>query len=143
MKTGLFILITFHGLFHLAGFSRAFDLEAMIQLTQSISKPNGILWLFSAVIFVLTALLFVLKKDSWWMISAFGIVLSQYLVFTNWHDAKFGTIANIIILLAVISGYGRWAFRKKYKTEVITYLGQAISSPDSLDGFDFTSFLHA
>ena len=28
MKTGLFILITFHGLFHLAGFSRAFDLEA-------------------------------------------------------------------------------------------------------------------
>ena len=132
MKTVLTTLIIFHGLIHLAGFSRAFNLEAMNHITQRISKANGILWLAAAVLFIVTALLFFLNKQQWWMLSVFAILLSQYLLFTSWHDAKFGTIANIIILVATITGYGTWAFSNKYKNEVTAYLKQAVSIPDSV-----------
>lgn len=132
MKTVLSTLIIIHGLIHLAGFSRAFDLEAINQLTQNISRINGIFWLAAAVCFIITALLFFLNKQQWWMLSVFAILLSQYLLFTSWHDTKFGTIANIIILVATITGYGTWAFSNKYKNEVTNYLNQAVSVPDSV-----------
>ena len=132
MKPLFTTLIIFHGLVHLAGFSKAFNLEAMNQITENISKANGTLWLVVASLFIITALLFLLNRDSWWMVSLCAIVLSQYLVFTSWHDAKWGTIANIIILAATVTGYGTSNFIKRYKNEVATYLDRSAFIPDAL-----------
>jgi hypothetical protein len=47
-----------------------------------------------------TALL--LKQHWWWAAGLLAVVISQALIIMNWQDAKFGTIANIIILGGII-----------------------------------------
>ncbi len=132
MKLILLVLIIIHGLIHLLGFAKAFNLGAVNQLSQNISRTNGMLWLIATILFITTAILFFLEKDWWWVISAFAIIISQYLIFKSWHDAKFGTITNVIVLIAAIIGYGTWSFSHKYKNEVTRHLEKITSVPNSL-----------
>lgn len=132
MRIIFLILVIFHGLIHLLGFVKAFHLASVYQLSQHISKAHGILWLASAILFIVTALLFFLKNNTWWIPSAVAILLSQYLIFTSWQDAKYGTIANMIILIAAIMGYGSWRFNSTYGKEVKTGLKQTATAPESL-----------
>ena len=47
-------IIGLHGLIHLLGFVKAFDLGEIRELTQPVSRTMGILWLLSASPFVAT-----------------------------------------------------------------------------------------
>lgn len=132
LKTIFLLIIIFHGLIHLLGFTKAFNLAAVSQLHQNISKTNGTLWLIAAILFVAAALLFLLKNSSWWIVAAPAIIISQYLIITSWQDAKFGTIANLIILLAAIIDYGAWSFNNKYESEVRAGLQQTSATPVAL-----------
>lgn len=132
MKILFTLLIVFHGLIHLLGFAKAFNLAAVNQLSESIPKTTGMLWLTAAILFIATAVLYFLKQDWWWLPAALAVLLSQYLVFTDWHDAKFGTIANVLILLVTIIGYGTWHFSGIYKNEVTARLKQTAAAPDAL-----------
>lgn len=100
------------------GFAKAFGYDNITQLTKEISKLVGTLWLLTALLFIISAVQFFLKKDTWWITCIPAILFSQYLIITSWNDAKFGTIANVIILIAVIIGYGTWSFSNKFKNEV-------------------------
>lgn len=40
------------------------------------------------------------------------------LIILHWHDARFGTIANVLVLLAVVAGGGVWNFRSTYMAAV-------------------------
>jgi hypothetical protein len=74
-------------------------LAEVAQLAQGIAKSVGAIWLLAALLlFVVTASLFHFEKDCWWMIAVPAIVVSQTLIILYWGDAKFGTVANIIIL---------------------------------------------
>ncbi|HLP48237.1 MAG TPA: hypothetical protein VK469_20000 [Candidatus Kapabacteria bacterium] len=99
------IILVFHGLIHLMGFAKAFDLSKIDALTQPISKPVGLLWLLACLLFLATLIVFLGHYDSWWIIAALAVIISQTLIIFSWHDAKFGTIANLIILLAVIASH--------------------------------------
>ena len=44
MRIALGVLLGLHGLIHLAGFAKAFALVDLATLTQSISRPVGLLW---------------------------------------------------------------------------------------------------
>jgi len=132
MKTILIILIVLHGLIHLLGFTKAFNLAAVEQLTLPISKTSGVLWLFATLLFLTAALLFFMDKGYWWAPAAAAIVLSQYLIFNSWQDAKFGTIANVFILLAAIVGYGTWHFSGQYEKDVRAGITQTAVIPEAL-----------
>jgi hypothetical protein len=119
MKAIFFVVVFFHALIHLLGFVKAFNLASVNHLSQSISKANGILWFVSTLLFLSSAILLYLKNDAWWMLSLIAILVSQYLIITSWNDAKFGTIANTIILMAMIIGIGVWNFGRIYNNEVI------------------------
>jgi len=110
MRNLLLILIVLHGLLHLTGFAKAFKLAALKQLTQPISKFNGILWLLAGLLFLSAALLFSNYNGSWWIVSLPAIIISQYLIVNDWRDAGLGTVANIIIMLVSVIGYGVWSF---------------------------------
>ncbi len=115
------IIIIVHGLIHLMGFVKAFKLSPMEQLTQPISKPVGLLWLLAALLFLAAIFLFLLRHELWWIIAALAIIISQTLIIFLWRDAKFGTIANLIILLPVIVAFMNAlpsSFQNVYKTEV-------------------------
>lgn len=137
MRALFLIVVVFHGLIHLLGFAKAFNLAPVNQLTQNISKNNGVLWFIAAVLFIASALLIYLKKDFWWIIVSGAVIISQYLIFTSWHDAKFGTIVNGIILLATIIGFGEWNFSRQYRSEVKDgFRHTAIVSDEILDETD-------
>jgi hypothetical protein len=112
-----FIVIV-HGLIHLMGFAKAFKYAEINQLTQPISKTTGLFWLFATLLFLASAALFLFKIDYWWVIASVAVLVSQFLIINNWHDAKAGTIANIIVLVGIIAGYGSQRFENSFKKDV-------------------------
>jgi hypothetical protein len=116
------LLLLLHGLIHLMGFAKAFKFAEISQLMQAISKPAGAFWGLAALLFTIGAILFVLKKDSWWIWAIPALLISQILIFGSWQDAKFGTIANIIVLIGAIIGFGTTHYFNNYKNEVKTGL---------------------
>lgn len=102
LRAILLILLILHGLIHLMGFSKAFQLAPMSQLTQPIGKPTGILWLAATVMLLLTAVVLALDKNWWWQLSIAAIALSQIAIVTSWRDARFGTIINMILLFMIV-----------------------------------------
>lgn len=112
------LLLVVHGLIHLLGFAKAFKPSAITQLSQQISRPIGLLWLLTCLLFVIAAILFILKIKAWWIGASFGVILSQSLIMMNLADAKFGTIANVIIMLPAIVGYGNWNFQSMVANEL-------------------------
>lgn len=115
----IFIFITLiHGLIHFMGFSKAFGYGNITQLTKEISKQAGVLWFVTGLFFVSCIGVYILKKDSWVYFALIAVVMSQILILNNWQDAKFGTIANVIILLVLIIGFFQINFKNEYKNEV-------------------------
>lgn len=117
-----FILLI-HGLIHFMGFAKAYSYGNITQLTKDISKPNGTFWLLTTILFVTATVLFLLKKESWPYIAFVAAIISQILIITVWKDAKFGTIANVIVLLVAIatlsSQYFESTFRKDVKSNLV------------------------
>jgi hypothetical protein len=129
MKIIFTVLVTVHGLIHLMGFFKAFEYANFSQLTKDISRPMGILWLLAALLFIAAALLFLLKKDGWWIPGMIAVVISQVLIISSWQDAKFGTIANVIILIAGILALGSICFENSYRKDVKEGLLRTASLP--------------
>ena len=103
MRLVLFLVFMLHGLIHVLGFVKAFNYAEINQLTQEVSKPTGLLWLLGAFLLIAAGTLFVIQRSTWWWIGLPAIIISQLLIFTSWHDAKLGTIVNLIILLPIIA----------------------------------------
>jgi len=109
------------------GFMKAFELAEMSQLTQFISKFKGILWLITTVLFGATIILFYFGYDWWWIIGLISIVFSQFLIYRFWQDARFGTIANVIILIVCIFGYGDWQFNRMVQSELNSFIPKSLN----------------
>ncbi len=122
MKAVFVFAVIIHALINLMGFAKAFQLSEITQLTQSISKPIGMLWFFTALLFMFSIVLFLLKKEWWFVVAIIAVIISQILIILFWKDAKFGTIANIIILLVSMSAYGGYQFNKMVQQESVQIL---------------------
>lgn len=121
MKWFFVVVVVLHGLIHLLGFAKAFGLAEVAQLQQPISRPLGALWLLAAVLFVVTVILLFAAPSWWWVSAAAAVLLSQGLIVSSWKDARFGTIANVIVLVPLviaILGRGPSSFRASYQREV-------------------------
>ncbi|MEO8795239.1 MAG: DUF6544 family protein [Daejeonella sp.] len=114
MRILFLVLIVIHGLIHLLGFAKAFDLGTITQLSKDISKPIGILWLTAFFLFLLTGVLFFLKKEEWWIIGIIAVIVSQTVIVLVWQDAKFGTIANILIATVAFFTWGSIQFEQNF-----------------------------
>ena len=118
IKYTVAFIILIHGIIHFMGFAKAFNYGNITQLSKEISKPSGMLWLVTAFLFIAASILFLVKKDAWMFIGFAAVIISQMLIFTVWKEAKFGTIANIIILVAVVLSWGSYHFEKSYQKDV-------------------------
>ncbi|RPI00301.1 MAG: hypothetical protein EHM72_09630 [Calditrichaeota bacterium] len=127
-KIGFIAIIVIHGLIHLLGFLKAFQLAKINELTQSISRPLGILWLMTALLFVAAVIAFAFKNDYWWAIGLAAVLLSQILIITFWKDAKFGTIPNLLILIVALLNMGSFLFERGYRLDVQSSLQRSQSA---------------
>lgn len=118
LRIAFVFLVFIHGLIHFMGFFKAFALADLKELTLPISKPFGILWLLAGILFVATGVCYLFKENLWWVLALLALFLSQVIIFSFWKDAKFGTIANIIVFIGAIVAYGSWSFENQYHKDV-------------------------
>lgn len=85
-----------------------------------ISRPLGLFWLLAALLSLATvAALFTLPRW-WWLVGALALVASQAVILTSWTDARFGTVANVLLLVAVAYGFahqGPWSLPAEYERD--------------------------
>lgn len=111
-----FLLLVFvHGLIHSMGFLKAFQPADIDQLSKEISRPQGFLWLLATLLLIGTAFLSLYDYIHWPYFAMISVALSQILIVTTWSDAKYGTLANVIILLAVILAGAATTFTRNYQ----------------------------
>jgi hypothetical protein len=120
LRIALAAVIFIHGLIHLMGFVNEWKLAevkgleagTLVPLSPAMAKFTGGLWLLATLCFISAGMLFLLKREVWWVPAFTGVLLSQALVVLYWPSAKWGTIANVIILLAAIIAFATWQFNR-------------------------------
>lgn len=111
-------LLMLHGLIHLMGFVKGFSIAPVKALSLPIGKNAGMFWLLAFLLFVIAAGLYLANKSSWWLIAIVAVFASQTLILMFWKDAKFGTPANVVILLVSIVGYAEFNFQQLVKKDI-------------------------
>ncbi|WP_088341911.1 DUF6920 family protein [Robiginitalea sediminis] len=125
MRFAFTLLVALHGLIHLMGFAKAFGLAELEGLGQPVSRTAGVFWLLAFVLFSLTAVLHYLEVPSWYLAALAGLVISQAVIAMAWTDARFGTIANVLILVGVVLGHAKASFQQQVQQERAELLSQA------------------
>ena len=59
-----------------------------------------------------------LKKEGWPVLAILAAIVSQIVIFAIWSDAKYGTMANVIILIVAVIALGTERFENSYKNDV-------------------------
>ena len=119
------IVVILHGLIHLLGAVEGFGWADVSQLKDPVGTAVGVVWLAAAIVVVAAGALLVGRVAWWWPIGAVAVVVSQMVIITSWADAKAGTLANIVLLVAVIHGFasqGPRSARAEYRHRASTAL---------------------
>jgi hypothetical protein len=114
------------------GPAKAFSYAELPQLTQPVSRAMGLVWLAAAVLTLAAVAAMFAWPRGWWMIGAAALVLSQIAVSTSWSDAKFGTVANVLLLAGVAYGcftQGPASFRAQFERDAKAGLARPIDAP--------------
>lgn len=121
MRWVVAVLLAVHALIHAMGFLKAFGFAQLTQLTQPISRPVGVAWGLATVAMLLASVTFITTPRWFWVVGAVALVLSQVVIVLAWKDAKFGTLPNVVLLVAVIlrfAAYGPTSMRAEYDDAV-------------------------
>ncbi len=108
MRLFFIVLLGAHGLIHLIGFFKSQGFLESEQLAFDIPQSRGILWLAGGVLFLLTVPMYLVGYRYWWLSGILAVIVSQGLIITQWKDAGFGTVANLIILIGCLIGGSYW-----------------------------------
>lgn len=128
MRIAFLIIVLFHGLIHLLGFVKGFELKEVKELSLPISRTMGVFWLIATVLFLTYGILYVLNAKYAWLIGLIAVVMSQFLVFMFWKDAKFGTIPNVLLLVVSVFSLGYYNFQELVQQETHHLLSQKVST---------------
>ncbi len=107
-----------HGLIHLMGAVEGFGWADVSQLAEPISQAMGTAWLAATVLVVVAGVLLITTTRGWWVATAIAAVVSQAVIITSWSDAKTGTIANVVLVLASVYGFrsqGPTSYRARFR----------------------------
>jgi hypothetical protein len=121
-------IVIVHGLIHLLGVAKGFGWAEVPELTEPISTAMALVWLIAAGLVVAAGVLLASGVRWWWTIGLVGAVVSQAVIVTSWSDAKAGTAANVLLLLAALHGVaaeGPRSFRGRYRNQARAALALA------------------
>lgn len=112
MRWALAGLLAVHGAIHVLGVLAAWRvIELPRTEAQTTASPSMLArhvtaagWSFAAVALIVAGVLCAAGRDSWWLPATAAVVLSQILIVLQWQDAKAGTIANVLVALALVPG---------------------------------------
>ncbi|MEO5585509.1 MAG: hypothetical protein ABIQ75_08650 [Flavobacteriales bacterium] len=137
LRLFLVVVLIVHGMIHFTGMMRTILPPHIPTFKTYIDKPLGIEWALAGLLFIVSGVLLGVGQERWYIAAAIALVFSQVLIFFNWHDARFGTVANVILAIAVYFGAAIWDFHVRYDPAVDrtgehaqTLPGQRISEQD-------------
>jgi hypothetical protein len=105
------------------GFVDGFGYAPIEQFSEPISPAVGLLWLAAGVLCWVAAAALFLAPRRWWVVGGAAVLVSQLVIVTSWADAKVGTIANAVLLIAVCYGWaarGPRSLRAEYERDLET-----------------------
>jgi hypothetical protein len=118
VRSILAALFAIHGLIHVIGVAEGFGWAEVSQLTEPISAAMGAAWLAAAVAVVAAATLLARRVRWWWAVGGVAAIASQAVIVTSWSDAKAGSLANVLLVLAAAHGLaaeGPRSLRARYR----------------------------
>jgi hypothetical protein len=71
----------------------------------------------------------------WWLVAVLGAVASEVAIVTSWSDAKYGTAANLILLLAAVYGFaslGPTSLHAQFRDRATEAVTDAHAAPEAL-----------
>jgi hypothetical protein len=119
MRWLLVVFVLLHGLIHLMGFAKAFGHAELPQLA-AISRPMGVVWLAAALLSFATAVALLTWPRGWWALAGVAALVSQIAIASAWADARFGTVANVVLLVAAVYGFltqGPFSFEAAFERD--------------------------
>jgi uncharacterized membrane protein YphA (DoxX/SURF4 family) len=102
LRIAFALLLGLHGLIHLLGPASAVGWVAASPRRSSIGSPAAALSLAAAVLLVVAGVALALGAPWWWCPALPGVLLSQVLIGQAWQDARFGTLANLVIAVPLV-----------------------------------------
>jgi hypothetical protein len=87
-------------------------------LGHTISEPIGLLWLTAALLCLAAVVALFIAPRWWWVVGVLAVVTSQIVIVSAWSDAMVGTVANLLLLVAVLFGFaarGPLSLRAEYE----------------------------
>jgi len=135
MRIALTLLLALHGTIHLLGFLawsrlvaiRGLSGRTLVPLSASGMRGYALLWLAATLVLLAAAALWFGRHAEWWLPALLGVLLSQCLIVFAWHDARYGTIVNLMLLVVALVGLANVRFTRHTDAEVRALL--ALSSP--------------
>ena len=132
MKLAFAILISLHGLIHLLGIWKGFHPsatflpgETIVALSRSFSLLTKVMFATGCAGFLVAAAGVLFGAQWWWKPAIITIILSQVLIVLFWKEAKWGTIANVLILLPSVVAFAT----QKFETGVNREVDSLLSAP--------------
>lgn len=120
------ILMLVHGLIHLFGFAKQWELaevslmsgKSLIPVSDITTRVLGAGWFAAYVLFMLASLGY-FRRRSWWMPTTLAaLILSQALIIFYWPDAWWGTWVNLFIAIVLATSYAQNRFSIRAVLEV-------------------------
>ena len=110
MKWALVGILSLHGLIHLMGFLKTWDIVEVKALSNQTSIPLagaplrlfGLMWLVVCAAFLLAGALLALGSGAWLPAALVAVALSQTVIVLWWNDARAGSVPNLIILITIV-----------------------------------------
>ncbi|MEA3247565.1 MAG: DUF6544 family protein [Gemmatimonadota bacterium] len=130
-------LLLLHGAIHGMGAAKAFQWGELSALRQPISRGMGVVWTGAGILFMVAAGLVAARSRVWWAPAAVAVVLSQWGIIASWSDARFGTLANLVIAAAAVYGFaslGPLGLRAGYERAVRARMAAPAPAPDVATG---------
>ncbi|WP_407343131.1 DUF6544 family protein [Pengzhenrongella phosphoraccumulans] len=115
-----------HGLIHLLGAAKGLGWAEVAALPEPISPAMGVAWLAAAAVVVAAGVLLAARNRRWWVVGTVAVVLSQAVIVTSWDDARTGTVANLLLLVALgyaLASRGPASYRAEYQRRAAVALG--------------------
>ncbi len=115
MRALLATAVIIHALIHLMGFVGEFWPGKVEGIPFNAHPPPwrqwlGLAWLIVTLLLFAAASGFMLRWHEWWRLGVPAVLLSQGLILAYWSEAKFGTLANLLLLVPLLAAFGASRF---------------------------------
>lgn len=103
------VLLVVHGCVHLLGGLSEFKIadfnnlegKLLFYVPAPVRKILAALWLTATALFLASGIAFFADQPWWFEMALSGVIISQALIIIWWHDAKWGTLPNLLVALGL------------------------------------------